>query len=274
MNSYGEKIAGLRKDKGWTQAELGDKLNVTFQAVSKWERGESLPDFDTMSRISALFGVPLSYFQADGEAAVPEPEPEPAQPQRVMLGCCKTCGAVVYEGDEGRKSPELVCKKCVAREQAAQSQAAAAKAQAEAAKIRSMRKRGLIGLIVGAIVAVVAVAADLGTLAANGKMDLWYTAFAAILLFTCVSQLVWGGAVREVFTFGFGKAISWPGLIFEWSFDGIMWLIGMKILFWILGVIFGIVVALFFMVISLLISPFTFVFRLVQVMSGKESDYE
>ena len=46
MNN-GEKIASLRKAKGMTQAELGAELNVTFQAVSKWERGESYPDFAT-----------------------------------------------------------------------------------------------------------------------------------------------------------------------------------------------------------------------------------
>ena len=40
----GGQIAHLRKDKGLTQNELGDRLGVSFQAVSKWERGESLPD--------------------------------------------------------------------------------------------------------------------------------------------------------------------------------------------------------------------------------------
>ena len=68
MNN-GEKIASLRKAKGMTQAELGAELNVTFQAVSKWERGESYPDFDTMSRLAKLFGVPLSYFENDEDGA-------------------------------------------------------------------------------------------------------------------------------------------------------------------------------------------------------------
>ena len=37
----GENIARLRKEKGWTQAELGEKLGVSNQAVSKWESGIS-----------------------------------------------------------------------------------------------------------------------------------------------------------------------------------------------------------------------------------------
>lgn len=40
----GAQIARLRKDKGLTQNDLGDRLDVSFQAVSKWERGETLPD--------------------------------------------------------------------------------------------------------------------------------------------------------------------------------------------------------------------------------------
>lgn len=40
----GAQIAHLRKEKGLTQNDLGDRLGVSFQAVSKWERGETLPD--------------------------------------------------------------------------------------------------------------------------------------------------------------------------------------------------------------------------------------
>ncbi|MDR1463795.1 MAG: helix-turn-helix domain-containing protein [Oscillospiraceae bacterium] len=42
--SVGNQIALLRKGRGLTQQELGERIHVTFQAVSNWERGESLPD--------------------------------------------------------------------------------------------------------------------------------------------------------------------------------------------------------------------------------------
>lgn len=44
MNEIGLYIKKLRKQKGMTQQQLADKLNVSFQAVSKWENGETLPD--------------------------------------------------------------------------------------------------------------------------------------------------------------------------------------------------------------------------------------
>ena len=42
--SIGKNIASFRKAKGWTQAELGEKIGVSNQAVSKWESGTSMPD--------------------------------------------------------------------------------------------------------------------------------------------------------------------------------------------------------------------------------------
>ena len=53
------KIVKLRKAKGMTQSDLGKELNVTYQAVSKWERDESQPDFDTICKIAKIFGVPI-----------------------------------------------------------------------------------------------------------------------------------------------------------------------------------------------------------------------
>lgn len=51
-----EKIALLRRQNGWSQEELADQLNVSRQAVSKWEGGMSIPDLDKILKLSALFG--------------------------------------------------------------------------------------------------------------------------------------------------------------------------------------------------------------------------
>ncbi len=57
MNEFGALLFKLRKDKGWTQTELADKLNVTNQAVSKWETGESYPEMPQLLKLSELFDI-------------------------------------------------------------------------------------------------------------------------------------------------------------------------------------------------------------------------
>lgn len=52
-----ENIARLRKKAGMTQADLAEKINYTDKAVSKWERGESLPDIIVLKEIADLLGV-------------------------------------------------------------------------------------------------------------------------------------------------------------------------------------------------------------------------
>ena len=52
-----EKIMILRKQKGWSQEELAEKLEVSRQAVSKWESGQASPDIEKILKISQLFEV-------------------------------------------------------------------------------------------------------------------------------------------------------------------------------------------------------------------------
>ena len=77
-----EKIALLRRQNGWSQEELADQLNVSRQAVSKWEGGTSIPDLDKILKLSALFEVSTDYFKqstqlqdfiqvGDGRSALP-----------------------------------------------------------------------------------------------------------------------------------------------------------------------------------------------------------
>ena len=54
-------ITELRKAVPYTQAELAQKLNYSDKAVSKWERGESIPDVVVLKQIADLFGVTVDY---------------------------------------------------------------------------------------------------------------------------------------------------------------------------------------------------------------------
>jgi len=55
--TMGELISALRKEKGMTQKELADQLNITDKAVSKWERNVSSPDISTIPHLAELLGV-------------------------------------------------------------------------------------------------------------------------------------------------------------------------------------------------------------------------
>ncbi|MBO4426499.1 MAG: helix-turn-helix transcriptional regulator [Clostridiales bacterium] len=55
----GQLITELRKEKGMTQKQLADALNVTDKAVSKWERGLSFPDISMLEPLSELLDVSI-----------------------------------------------------------------------------------------------------------------------------------------------------------------------------------------------------------------------
>lgn len=57
----GKKISQLRKEKGFTQKEVADFLNVSDKAVSRWESGVGNPDMNLIPKIAKLFGVSTDY---------------------------------------------------------------------------------------------------------------------------------------------------------------------------------------------------------------------
>ena len=63
--SVAKNITDLRRSMGMTQLELAEKLNYSDKAVSKWERGDSIPDVAVLKQISDLFGVTLDYLVSE-----------------------------------------------------------------------------------------------------------------------------------------------------------------------------------------------------------------
>ena len=56
-----EKLVALRKEKGLTQLVVAEKLNVSRQAISRWESGTALPSTDNLRCLGALYEVPIDY---------------------------------------------------------------------------------------------------------------------------------------------------------------------------------------------------------------------
>ena len=69
-----QNIVSLRKTSGMTQIELAEKLNYSDKAVSKWERGESIPDVAVLKAIADLFSVTVDYLLQEEHAEVKEKE--------------------------------------------------------------------------------------------------------------------------------------------------------------------------------------------------------
>lgn len=59
MKKVGRKIALLRKEKDLTQMELADMLNISYQAVSNWERGETMPDISKLPEIALILNTSI-----------------------------------------------------------------------------------------------------------------------------------------------------------------------------------------------------------------------
>ena len=72
---FNNKLYELRKQKGLSQEELANRLNVSRQTVSKWEVGDSTPDMEKLVAICDLFGISLDELVLDKK---PEPAPAPA----------------------------------------------------------------------------------------------------------------------------------------------------------------------------------------------------
>lgn len=62
---FSDKLIDLRKKNGLSQEQLGEKLDVTRQTISKWELGQSKPDMDKLIELSKLFNVDISYLVDD-----------------------------------------------------------------------------------------------------------------------------------------------------------------------------------------------------------------
>lgn len=63
--TFGEKLQLLRKRQGLSQEKLAEQLDVSRQAVSKWELGESLPDTENVVQLGKLFDVSIDYLLKD-----------------------------------------------------------------------------------------------------------------------------------------------------------------------------------------------------------------
>lgn len=136
----GNNLKKLRANKNMTQKELAEALNVSYQAVSRWENNEVEPDISTLSKLSQIFGVSVDQI-INGDVDKPKEEPhneevaavaaavaavaekkEEAQETKPVQCYCYDCHRPIYEGEEveslkrkfpdGHVESQNICHEC------------------------------------------------------------------------------------------------------------------------------------------------------------------
>lgn len=263
MKDYSTKIAELRTENRMTQAELGALLNVTSQAVSKWERGLSEPDIQSIKKMCEIFHISFDEFfgvepeetEVDAEnEAVEEieeesdeenrPDAQPVEhPNQIVMAYCDTCDKPMYNPKEYQVSivdgiQHTTCLSCAAKN--AEKKAATEKAQREArfAAERKYRqdeqmhdiKKGLLwGILGGVVLAVVNLILGLTVVDEyQTVITVVGTILGAYGGYAMLCQLIWTNSVWDVFSF-FLRSFRLPGIIFTLDINGLLFLIFVKV---------------------------------------------
>lgn len=292
--TLGKKLSNHRKLLGWTQQQLGDHLNVSAQAVSKWENDLAEPDLITLKALANLYSLTvdelLNSNNEDFQSKSTKndfAEDEKAKPE--TIGFCKNCGIVVTDENLGERTPVVLCNECYeAKEKAAAAASLKRKQDLEAVeREREMRKNQNSNamkrkLKISSIVAgIIAIAFLVIWIVANFDSISFGTVIAGVILtcfiFTFVSLLFYDTAVLDVLEYMGTASINWPGIIFSFDLDGLIFLIAVKALFAVLGFLFGLVCAVLGVFVSIFISIFIYPFVIGSMIkcikNGEKCDY-
>ena len=286
--TLGQKLKKLRSEKGLTQKDLADQLHVTFQTVSKWENDENEPDIATLKELSKIFGYSvdellseddLDHKEEEKEEEKPAPAPTTIVIHQKELHVCEKCKKDIPEGE---LEMEQVCVRPAGRGHAAtyrqayyhrdclkkvRQERAYIAAQANKAKASRAKKLSFGWGIAGGVVAL-AISLLIFLLVPYFKQHLHpglavlFSFLISYAIFSDIYCIITGSYIGDIFVHVAGWSIRFPGLIFTWDLGGFIWLIGMKILFGVLGFLFGVFVIFAAVSISALFSMVSFPFIL------------
>ena len=277
MESLGQTITEYRKKLSLTQKDLGEKLNVSPQAVSKWENGQAEPDASTIKKLCEIFKISTDELLGNtppadevaatvavpvAEAGAPQPQiiRETVVEQKIINGYCEDCKKPVGPGEyvvthagRGGHIQHIYCNDC-------NDKRIHNARVSEYYDYKSQNKRSLIfGPLIAAGVTVLFCIVFMVII----KLDpMWVTGLLAVGVFIgwCAFgiQVFWEDSIVPDIFFFFLKSFKMPGVIFTLDLDGIIFLILVKIGGAILGAILSVIIFLF----GLLFTPVASIFIL------------
>lgn len=289
--TVGESIKYHRTQLGLTQKDLSEKLNVSFQTVSKWENNTNEPDLTTLKAMCDIFGCTvddlISYKGTVETEAVEEPEVIPAEPQiaKIQIGTCRDCGKALYSGDNihhmnrrstsGIQETVDVCDDCFKRHEELNrkkeelEKPSVSKKPAKTGAFSRITERADSKVVIWSIVVgIVALITTLIICICNyNSVGIGWTIGLPLIVgyvlladIYCIFSASW---VSDVFMNVASWSIRFPGIIFSFDLNGLKFLIAMKLLFFILGILISIGAFLLAVVFSSICSIFTFPFLVV-----------
>ncbi len=282
--TFGEKIKKLRTEANLTQKDLAEKLNVSFQTISKYENDTNEPDLQTIKKLAQLFNCSIDYLFSDKneDEETKEDNKENVDPvvNLPTLAKCVECGKEIKDHDDlhnisRNTAPGIVenvsiCSSCLARHKELDRKrdelAKRMKSSSTEAKVTLEKKTLLTFSIIGAIVAfIIALVLSIvyfnkDNLAIGITVAIVAPIFSSYTIFATIFCIFSYSYIGEIFESIASWSIRLPGLIFTMDFEGIAWLIAMKILFAILGFMLSVFVFLLAVSVSALFSIFSFPF--------------
>jgi len=268
----GTNLKRLRIAQNYTQKDLADQLNVTAQAVSRWENNEVEPSLDMLNKISTIFSVTFDELmngqKAKGQAqntAILANGLE-AGKQIYPIGVCEQCNKPIMEGQPihrisaGRQGKHIYCEICNEKQLANQKN--------ERVRLSTRdRRRGLgWGIPAGLITLAIGIAVSVSQSTSIG--DVIGFIFLSIAVAYAVFALVFCSLANNNFVGDwFVNIASWgfvrmPGIIFGLSLEGIFWLLTVKLFLFLLGISLALAAFLLAIVICAPIAIFVFPFSI------------
>lgn len=255
--TIGQKLKSLRVKQGLTQKDLADQLHVTFQTVSKWENDENEPDISTLKELAKLYDCSIDYLLSEDDEEEEKKEETPPVTKTVIvhqnaLHVCNKCHKDIPEneiaidhvcvrmGGRGRSAEyrdDYYHMTCLAEinKQRLNAQRMAKEAKANKSKKLSFGWGIAAGVVALGLVLGILFGVQYTRETLNPAIIVLLGVLSSYAIFADVYSIISGSFIGDVFFTIASWTIKFPGLIFSWDLGGFVWLIGMKILFAVLG---------------------------------------
>lgn len=263
----GEKIKELRTKNSLTQKDLADKLYVTPQAVSRWEKNEVEPPISTVTELSKIFGISVN--ELLGEDPVEKTEPQIViqketvyQEAKPVLAVCEQCNKPIYEARDivrikKGETKSVLCFSC-------HKQNTERKLKNAISYGISQRKKSFIW---GSIICCALLVVAISIICSEKPGALYSTAYIALAIssFTFSSCLfLKNNFIEDVFDTVSGWTIKFPGLIFTLDLDGIIWFITVKLIFGIISFILSVIALICAIAVCCVLSIFVYPYAIIK----------